>query len=148
MTGAPSPGGSLQVADEVAETTASHAAAEGAEPTGDVGSKSTLREMLFSTGPEKPLEQVESPWDPERGGRTRVYRGIQKMIDSSGMPAIGDVVIGGLEEIKQFDLEGNDAGNEQEGEDVDGGLVDAAEQDDQGGEPSGDPLADRAARGP
>jgi hypothetical protein len=107
------------------ETTAEHAAAEGAEPTGDVGSPSTLREMLLATDPQEDLERVESPWDPERGGRNRIYRGLQKMIDVSGMPAIVDIVVGLLEEVHALNLEGSD-GNDSE----DGGSVDAQEIED------------------
>lgn len=94
-------------------TTESHAAAEGTEPSDDVGSTSTLREMLLSTDPGDPLESVESPWDPERGGPTRIMRGVQKMTGVDGMPAIADVAIGLAETFDAVDLDDVDAGDEQ-----------------------------------
>ncbi|RYJ12754.1 hypothetical protein ELS19_01390 [Halogeometricum borinquense] len=75
-----------------------HAAAEGAPEETTVGS-SNVREMLFSTEPERSLDAIESPWDPERGGPRRVYRGLQKMADVDGMPAIFDVGLGIAETV-------------------------------------------------
>jgi hypothetical protein len=86
-------------------TTDAHAAAEGTEPSDDVGSTSTLREMLLSTDPADSLEEVEDPWDPDRGGTTRIYRGIMKATGVDGMPAIGDVVIGVVEAAQELNLE-------------------------------------------
>ncbi|MBV0903922.1 hypothetical protein [Haloarcula salina] len=65
-------------------------------PTPDSSPSRTdrLKEMLFSTSPEKDLDDVDAPYDPERGGLNRVYRGLQKMVDVDGLPAIADVVIG------------------------------------------------------
>lgn len=99
---------------------ANHAEAEGAEDAAEasdsVGSRSTWREMLMRTEPEQRLADVEDPWSPERGGMTRVYRGLQKMTGVEGMPAIIDVVIGAAEFIVELDLEGNgdedDAGDD------------------------------------
>jgi hypothetical protein len=98
-------------------TTENHAAAEGTEASDDVGSTSTLREMLLSTDPADPLEQVESPWDPERGGPARIYRGIMKATGVDGMPAIADILIGAAETFDAVDLEDvdDDAGDDQEG---------------------------------
>jgi hypothetical protein len=73
--------------------------------------------MLLSTAPEQRLEDVEDPWSPELGGTARIYRGLQKMADFEGMPAVGDVVIGLAEVFHDFDLEGADAGTDQDGGD-------------------------------
>lgn len=86
-------------------TTDAHAAAEGTDPSGDVGSTSTLREMLMSTDPDRPLDTVESPWDPDRGGETRMFRGIMKMTDVDGLPAFADLVIGAAELATSLNLE-------------------------------------------
>jgi hypothetical protein len=86
-------------------TTADHAAAEGTEPSDDLGSKSTLREMLLSTDPKRSLEDVEDPWDPDRGGTTRIYRGLMKATGVDGMPAVVDVVIGVVEAAQDLNLE-------------------------------------------
>lgn len=111
------------------ETTAEHAAAEGADATDDVGSTSTLREMLLSKDPDPALETVESPWNPDEGGRNRVYRGLQKALGASGMPAIVDVVVGLLEELQALDTNsGSDDVDQEES---------SGDQDDRG-----DPLAD------
>ncbi|ADE04406.1 hypothetical protein [Haloferax volcanii] len=74
--------------------TANHAAAEGAPAEESVGSSSTLRDMVLSTEPKRSLDEIESPWAPERGGPKRVFRGFQKMGDIDGMPAGFDVVVG------------------------------------------------------
>lgn len=52
---------------------------------------------LMATEPNPDLETVENPWNPEAGGTTRIYRGIQKMGDIEGLPAIADIIIGILE---------------------------------------------------
>jgi hypothetical protein len=96
-----------------------HAAAEGAEPSSDVGSESTLREMLLATGPERSLEDVESPWNPDLGGETRIFRGIQKATDVDGLPAIADVLIGLAELVQRLDFndgsdDAGDAGDDQD----------------------------------
>lgn len=100
-------------------TTENHAAAEGTEPSGDVGSTSTLREMLMSTDPAPSLEDVESPWDPDRGGLTRIYRAIMKATGVDGMPALADIVIGAAETFDGIDVEeiGDDQDDDQEGPD-------------------------------
>ncbi len=58
----------------------------------------SLVESLWNTEPNTPLSQIDSPWNPDQGGIARVYRGIQKMADVDGLPAIADVVIGLAEE--------------------------------------------------
>lgn len=126
MSSAPTPSSTLE--KSASESTAEHAAAEGAEASSDVGSTSTLREMLLSKDPDPALETVESPWNPEEGGRNRVYRGLQKALGASGMPAIVDVVVGLLEELQALDTNsGSDADQEES----------SGDQDDRG-----DPLAD------
>jgi len=67
-----------------------------AEPGPDTGE--SLVKALWNTEPNTPLEKVEHPWNPEKGGLRRVFRGIQKMGDVDGLPAIADVVIGLAEE--------------------------------------------------
>jgi hypothetical protein len=101
---------------ETTSATESHAAAEGTEPSSDVGSTSTLREMLMSTSPSKSLEETENPWDPDRGGPTRIYRGIMKAVDVDGMPAAADIMIGLAETFDAVDLEDVDAGDDQDDE--------------------------------
>lgn len=68
------------------------------EPGPESGS---LIESLWNTKPNTPLSQIDSPWNPEQGGIPRVYRGIQKMADVDGLPAIADVVIGLAEEYQK-----------------------------------------------
>lgn len=60
-------------------------------------SSSTLRDSLLSTSPEQRLDDVEAPYDPERGGVNRVYRGVRKMLDVDGLPAVADIGIGLIE---------------------------------------------------
>jgi len=66
------------------------------EPGPDTGG--SLVESLWNTEPNRSLAEIDSPWDPEQGGIPRVYRGIQKMADVDGLPAIADIVIGLAEE--------------------------------------------------
>lgn len=118
-------GGSVPEAssDEVSEATASHEAAEGAESSGRFGSRSALQDALMSSEPERPLRAIESPWNPEEGGVTRIYRGIQKMSGFDGMPAIGDIIIGAVEAFQNFEPDGGG------GEEDDGGEQAADERD-------------------
>ncbi len=96
------------------DTAAGHAAAEGVEaPTSaDVGSEHTLREMLMSTDPGRSLDQVESPWDPDRGGMTRIMRAIQKATGADGLPAVADLGIGIAEWWVSLDLDDDDSSAE------------------------------------
>jgi hypothetical protein len=98
----------------VEEATEDHAAAEGAEASSEsLGSRSTIQEMLLSTEPDTPLASVDSPWDPELGGVTRIYRGLRKALGFDGMPAIVDVVIGAAEFIHEFEPDGGDDDQEE-----------------------------------
>jgi hypothetical protein len=117
----PTPGSTLDAPDP--SPTESHAAAEGAEPSEDVGSTSTLREMLLSTDPAPSLHEVESPWAPDLGAETRLYRGLMKMTGVEGMPAVADIVIGFAEIVVDLDL---DVDDDQE-DDEDAAPFDAAE---------------------
>lgn len=92
--------------DPAADATASHEAAEGATSTGRFGSRGALQDALLSTDPGTPLRAVDSPWNPEEGGITRVYRGLQKMLDFAGTPAIVDVVVGVAEFVHAFEPDG------------------------------------------
>ncbi|MCD2199091.1 hypothetical protein LPA44_04150 [Halobacterium sp. KA-4] len=91
-----------------------HAAAEGVEPVdgGDVGSERTVREMLLSTGRGRSLDEVESPWDPDRGGMTRIMRAIQKATDVDGLPAIADLGIGLGEWWVNLDLDDGESNSD------------------------------------
>ncbi|WP_336359057.1 hypothetical protein [Haloarcula sp. CGMCC 1.6347] len=83
-----------------------------------------LKDLLFSTSPEKDLDDVEAPYDPERGGLNRVYRGLQKMVDVDGLPAVADITIGlaeWLDLAEPMDQDGGssesqDSQNSQNGE--------------------------------
>ena len=120
----PTPGSSLDDAAPDSSPTENHAAAEGAEASEDMGSMSTLREMLLSTDPSPSLHEVESPWNPDLGAETRLYRGLMKMTGVDGMPAIVDVVIGMAEIVTSLDL---DVDDDQEDDADDAVPFDAAE---------------------
>jgi hypothetical protein len=110
--------GSGAGAEAVQEATEDHAAAEGAESSSSsLGSTSTIQEMLLSTEPETPLARVDSPWNPEEGGITRVYRGLRKMLGFSGMPAVVDVVIGAAEFIHEFEPDVDERDDQDDGDD-------------------------------
>lgn len=81
-------------AERVADT---HQDAEGQDVDADMGSTSRWREMLMSTDPDPRLEDVDNPWDPDLGGLSRVYRGLQKAFGVSGTPAVVDLAIGAVE---------------------------------------------------
>lgn len=89
---------SADAGDEASSTTSS--------TTGD------LADMLRSTTPDPPLEEVSSPWDPDRGGLTRVYRGLMKAVGLEGTPAAVDLVVGILEELVDRAEEGTDEDGE------------------------------------
>jgi hypothetical protein len=113
--------------DDVDETTTDeHAAAEGTAPSSALGSTEGLRDALLSTEPTKPLETVESPWNPGLGGASRIYRGMQKMTGVDGLPAIADVGIG-IAELWQdkFVVDGDqeDADDVEEAGDDAGALI-------------------------
>jgi len=110
----PTPGSTLS--DDVEAAVEQHAAAEGAESSDDIGSMSTLREMLLSTDPSPSLHEVESPWNPDLGAETRLYRGLMKATGVDGMPAVVDIVIGMAEIVVSLDFE--DIEDEQDGDDA------------------------------
>lgn len=87
--------------EEPTKVAEGHTEAEGKDSVdaNDMGSKSSLREMLFSTEPETPLEESPTVWDTDNGGLNRVYRGFAKMADIDGIPAILDIMIGIGEEV-------------------------------------------------
>jgi len=58
------------------------------------GPKDGILDMALSTEPSKSLESVESPWNPEQGGPTRLMRAAEKAFGADGIPAILDAVIG------------------------------------------------------
>lgn len=88
--------------------------------TAEEGVSKGWKEMALSTEPNTPLEQIESPWNPEEGGLSRVYRGIMKGANVDGIPAILDVGIGFLEAYHSFSLEKNTESEEpEEGEEID-----------------------------
>lgn len=71
-----------------------------------------LKDLLFSTSPEKDLDNVEAPYDPDRGGLNRVYRGLQKMVDVDGLPAVADIGIGIAEWLDLAEPMDQDGGSE------------------------------------
>lgn len=116
------------VVDEETTSTENHAAAEGTPEDNDVGSKSTLREMLMNDQPEMSLEDVEDPWDPERGGTTRIYRGMKKATGFEGTPALVDAVIGTVEVVHTLrdglsSSSSTSSDDDQEDVDDDGGSI-------------------------
>ena len=70
-----------------------HADAEGAPDESDMGSTSRWRDMLPSSDPDPPLQDVENPWNPEDGGLSRVFRAVMKMGGMNGLPAWADLAI-------------------------------------------------------
>ncbi|WP_410765784.1 hypothetical protein [Haloferax sp. DFSO60] len=131
--GPPSPGEMLSSEEAVA---ASHAAAEGAPAEETMGSASTVRDLLFATEPHRSLDAMESPWDPERGGPKRLVRGLMKMADVDGIPAIVDVGLGTLEtfvvmreRVEQTQQAREDGQDDEQGIDPDlAALVSSGEQ--------------------
>jgi hypothetical protein len=64
---------------------------------GDGSTTDEIVEMFRSTEPDPSLDEVESPWDPDRGGLARIYRGLRKMVGIDGTPAWLDLSIGSIE---------------------------------------------------
>lgn len=113
--------------EENAERFEDHTTAEGIPDT-PVETR-TLRDRLLSTDPSTPLDEVESPWNPEAGGPARIMRGIQKMGDIKGIPAVADIAIGVLETMHQTDgtvVPSRDGDQDDRADDQD---ADAAGQD-------------------
>jgi hypothetical protein len=75
--------------------------------------------MLMSTEPSPTLDEVESPWDPEKGGPRRMKRGIQKMLGFDGVPAVLDISIGGMEWWSTVDTNGRDQEDSDDDQDND-----------------------------
>lgn len=97
-----------EAADEAVEAAVeNHEAAEGVESTPSISSRNGLKDALLRTTPDVRLEDVESPWDPERGGINRVYRGLRKALGFEGQPAIVDIVVGAAEFMHAFEPEGD-----------------------------------------
>lgn len=123
------PSGPTDGGEAAAEATADHAAAEGtdASSTSGMGSSSQLREMLLSTDPSPSLAEVDSPWNPDLGGPSRIYRAFMKMGSFDGMPAGIDLVIGAAETMKSVSLDEpddvDDADQGDETPDFEGGTV-------------------------
>lgn len=113
----PEPDDSGEIADALAEVSDVSTTADDETPTlGDEesGDKS-LFDRLMNSEPNPSLESVESPWNPDEGGLSRVYRGLQKAGDITGLPAIADIVIGAVEEMQSQDmLEDGDGENGEE----------------------------------
>lgn len=86
------------------------------EPGGASGGGS-VTDMMLSTDPSPSLDAVEDPWDPDKGGTARVFRGLQKAFGASGIPAIGDVLIGVLE-VYSAAAEPDDGAEELNGEEL------------------------------
>jgi len=105
----------------VDEATESHRAAEGAETSSSLTSRDGLKNALLRTSPDTPLSRVESPWNPEEGGVTRIYRGLQKMLDFAGTPAIVDLVVGTIEAMQTFEPDGGEE-PDADGDDVVAGV--------------------------
>jgi hypothetical protein len=101
------PSGPTDGGEAAAEATADHAAAEGTDAgeTSGMGSPSALRDMLLSTDPSPSLAEVDSPWNPDLGGPSRIYRAVMKMGSFDGMPAFADLTIGVAETLKSVSLD-------------------------------------------
>jgi len=95
------PDGSLDASalDDIPTGSGSDGQPSAATPGVDAGK--SIVDRLLNTEPNTPLESVESPWQPDVGGPARIYRGIQKIGDIEGMPAIADLAIGIVETMQQ-----------------------------------------------
>jgi len=76
----------------IPEGAEAHMGAEGIEASPSRAEQ--LLDSMWNTTPNPPLEAVESPWNPEKGGMTRVFRGVQKLADVDGLPAVVDILVG------------------------------------------------------
>jgi len=113
------PDGSLDASglDDIPTGSGSDGHPSDATPGVDTGK--TLLDRLLNTQPNTPLESVESPWQPDVGGPARIYRGIQKIGDIEGMPAIADLVIGIVETMQQQSNSGDSVDSVDSESDVD-----------------------------
>jgi hypothetical protein len=87
------------------------------DDAGGASGGGSVTDMMLSTDPSPSLDAVEDPWDPDKGGTTRIFRGLQKAFGASGIPAIGDVLIG-VVEVYSAAAESNDAAEELNGEEL------------------------------
>jgi hypothetical protein len=87
------------------------------DDAGGASGRGSVTDMAMSTDPSPSLDAVEDPWDPDKGGTTRIFRGLQKAFGASGIPAIGDVLIG-VVEVYSAAAESNDAAEELNGEEL------------------------------
>ena len=95
--GLPDPEG-MPDADPFAEGPGDGLEGPAPDPTSESGgTMDAVRSALWSTEPEVPLSEIDDPWNPDEGGRRRVYRGFQKLSGTDGMPAWYDLLIGALE---------------------------------------------------
>lgn len=125
VSDSPTSGTEADAADgAVDEATESHQAAEGVDATPSITSTKGFKQAILRTSPSRPLHEVESPWDPDRGGITRIYRGLQKMLDFEGTPAIVDLVVGAAEWAHRFEPEGGEDDEQQEATDEEAVLED------------------------
>jgi hypothetical protein len=92
---------------------------ERAEDVSAAGGSQSMKDRLLNTEPDQSLESVQSPWNPKAGGPSRVYRGIQKLGDIEGLPAIADIAIGFAEVMYQ--VQGADSLGDSLGDSLSGG---------------------------
>ncbi len=82
-----------------------------------------LKDMALSTRPNKPLSEVESIWNPEEGGTTRLVRAAQKAFNADGIPAILDGLIA-VPEIYVKHIAGGQNGGDAAGDELQGFTAD------------------------
>lgn len=89
-------------------------------PEADAGGSQSpidkIKDALRSSEPHNDLTEIESPWDPEAGGKIRVFRGIQKMTGIDNTEAWFDILIG-LMEWADSQNGSSDSGGESEPDD-------------------------------
>lgn len=94
------PDGSVSMEDSD-ELSGPEGGSAGVSPGDNTGK--SIMDRLLNTEPNVPLEQIESPWRPDVGGPTRIYRGVQKLGDIEGLPAIVDIAVGIAETVVSMD---------------------------------------------
>ena len=94
-------------------------------------------ERLLSTHPAPELSDVENPWNPEEGGPTRIYRGVMKLGDIEGLPAVLDIVIGVVETVHNQNDSSDDPDLDSDGD----GIKDSPEDRPEPDHPDGDEAA-------
>jgi hypothetical protein len=78
----------------------------------------SLWDTFWNTEPDPPLETVSNPWDPERGGYRRIFRGVQKLSGVDGMPAWADIIVGTIELLVDQDGSDVDVDRDRDQDDV------------------------------